>query len=140
MFSILKKLLGFAGPVMSVATSIISPFKLYLLGGVLILIIGLGWTTYHYHGSMITQEITNGVLASKNAELIATIKADGVAVDKLAADSAAREAKAKADLLIAHQEAAKYANKAQVLLNAKPISKDVCKSANALFDQYLGGK
>lgn len=113
-----------------------------VIAGVIILImVVLGFGTYYYHGKYVDSLVANGQLKTQNSSYLSTINADSVANAKLAADSLAREKAAAAALAAAKAEADIYKKKAANYLSAEAkYPTDMCKSADALFDDYIGGK
>ena len=115
--------------------------KAVLVGIILLIILGLGFGTYYFHQKYVSALVTNGDLKTQNDSYQATIKSDSDSIDKLAADSKAREEAAAKALISAQQTARTYQKKAEELLTATAINpNNLCLSANALFNQYLKGK
>ena len=113
--------------------------------GILVLILSvigaLGFGTYYYHGKYEESIANTDVLKSQNAGLIAQIKADSDAMQKLADDSKAREDAAKAALENSQKEFKNYTKKAQdILLAVAQSPKDMCASADILYNNFLGLK
>lgn len=113
---------------------------IYVWLAVIILIGALGFGVYYYHGKYQTEITTLEVVKSKNDELVLQIQADSAAVDKLAADSTAREATAKLALAASQKTNSDYVRKSQNILMVQPISTDMCKSSDDLFNLYIGAK
>jgi len=113
-----------------------------VIAGILLLIfLGLGYGTYYFHNKYVEAVTANGILKTQNDGYVATIKADSDSVAKLAADSKAREDAAKAAEAAAIKVAREYQKKAADLLAAQAkYPQDLCKSADALFNDYIGGK
>ena len=112
-----------------------------LAGVVLLVVLGLGYGTYYFHNKYVEALVTNGELKKQNDGYLATIKADSDANLKLANESAAREAAAKAAAVAAQAQAKKFEKKANDILAAQAqFPTDLCKSADALFNDYIGGK
>lgn len=112
-----------------------------IAGVVLLVVLGLGFGTYYFHNKYVEALVTNGQLKTQNDGYVKTIQADSAANAKLAADSKAREDAAKAAALAAQAQAKKFEKRATDLLAAQAqYPTDMCKSADALFDQYIGGK
>lgn len=117
----------------------ISP-KIYFALAVMLLIAVLGGGTYYYHGKYQGEVTTNIVLQTQNDQLIAQIKADSVAVEKLKTDSDARSAAAETALAASQRQLQDYTKKAQaLLLAAAQTPTDMCASANFLFNDYISG-
>ena len=104
-----------------------------------LLIASLSFGVKHYYNAYHEEVSANAVLSSKNSELIDKIKADSAAVSKLAVDSQAREEKAKAAIAEAQKKSKFWQGKANDILIAKPISPDVCISADSLFNDFIKG-
>ena len=115
--------------------------KIYALLAVLAVIAALSWTTYHYHAKYESEVTDYTVLTAKNRELLADIDSDGVAIDKLSKDSQDRANAAKVALLASNKKYNDLVKQAQDMLLAQPINPaDMCLSADALFNKYIGGK
>jgi len=112
-----------------------------IAGVIILIIIGLGFGTYYYHGKYVDSLVTNGQLKAQNTSYLATINADSAANAKLAADSLAREKAAAIALKAAKEQARAFQKKASdILASQAAYPTDMCKSADALYDDYLGGK
>jgi hypothetical protein len=105
----------------------------------LALITILSGTTYYYHGKY-EHEVTNyNLVTAKNNELVLNIASDNTAMEKLRADSLARENAANIALAAAEKQLVAYSKQAQDYLTATPTDKNVCISADFLFDNYIKG-
>lgn len=134
------KLLEFLNPAVKAVGGLISPFKIYIILSIILTLIGLSWTTYHYHKSWQEKVTEYKVLESKNDELILLIKINVEAVDKYTADANAREKAAKTALAASQKLVEFFSGKAQGILLASPVDKDLCKSTDFLFNQYIKDK
>ena len=114
--------------------------EMYLVGALLLLVVSLGYGVYHYHGVWEKGKTDYAVLDSKNTELVDKIKADAIALDKYVADSGKRENDAKLAQAAAQNKANFFSKKAQDLLTAIPVNADACRSADFLFNNFIGDK
>lgn len=112
--------------------------KAILAGVVLLIIAGLGTGLYICHKKYVAALVTNGDLKNQNNEYLATIKADSDANAKLAADSKAREEAANAAESAARKQSLVFQKKANdILAEQAQYPTDLCKSADALFNDYI---
>jgi len=115
--------------------------KAILAGVILLIIVGLGTGLYICHNKYVEAMVANGDLKKQNDGYLTTIKADSDANAKLAADSKAREDAANAAAAAAKKQALVFQKKANDILAAQAkYPTDLCKSADALFNDYIGGK
>lgn len=115
--------------------------KAIIAGVILLIIAGMGVGLYVLHNKYVEAMVANGQLKTQNDGYLVTIEADSAANAKLAADSKAREDAAKAAAKAAAAQAQVYKKKASELLAAQAkFPTDLCKSADALFNDYIGGK
>lgn len=111
--------------------------QLYLAAAIALLISLLGGLTYYYHDKYQGEITKNSVLENKNKELLLVIESDNEAVNKLAKDSKAREEAARLALVKVQKEFNEYVKRSQNYLLAQPTDKDLCTSANSLFNRYI---
>ena len=111
------------------------------LGVLIAIILGvLSWTTYHYHSLYEIKSTEYDLVSAKNAELLANIKDDGKAIDKLVKDTSDREEASKRALANAEKKFQDYVKHSQGVMIATPSDPNMCISADNLFNQYIGGK
>jgi hypothetical protein len=117
--------------------------EIKLIIGIIILVViaALSGGVYYYHSKYVTEVSANVVFKSQNNELASKIAEDSIAVDKLSADSKAREDAAALALANSQKQLQDYTKKAQALLLAAAQTPDnLCSSANYLFDNFIQGK
>jgi len=113
---------------------------MYLWIAAAVLFAALSFGVKHYYNAYHEEVSANAVLSSKNSELVDKIKADSAAVDKLAADGQAREEKAKIAITEAQKQTKFWQVKASTILLTPQSDKDVCVSANNLFNDFIKGE
>ena len=116
------------------------PISSYIYITLIAIIVALGFTTAHYVTAYNNEVNSFSVLDSSYQTLKKQVGIDSERVKKEAEDYAKKEKANKVALDAARARVKDYEKWASLILVSKPTSKDMCQSADVLFNQFLTGK